>query len=154
MSEELRVPKRHVQVEVLIPGGGARQVTVFLAEFASTHSGPERLSDLLNAHDDFLPVLDVATGGTMFIGRHSIAAARVAPEWEPAEQTEEGDRHELEIVLTDGTQLRGAVAFVPPPGRSRLLDFLNEPQPFLRLAESEKVALIHKRHIARVTPLR
>src|SRR5258708_28711871 len=125
MSEELRVPKRHVQVEVLIAGGGARQVTVLLDEFASTHTGPERLSDLLNAHDDFLPVVDVATGGTMFLGRQSIAAARVAPEWEPADPPEEGDRHELEIVLTDGTQLRGSVAFA---GRTRLLDFLNHAQ--------------------------
>jgi hypothetical protein len=153
MSEELRVPKRNVQVELLIPGGGARHVTVFLAEFAPTHSGPERLSDLLNAGDDFLPALDAATGVTTFIGRHTIAAARVAPEWEPADQPE-GERHELEIVLTDGTAMRGSVSFAPTPGRTRVLDYLNEAQPFLRLAEPERVALIHKRHIARATPLR
>jgi hypothetical protein len=152
MSDELTVPKRRVQVEVLIPGGGARQVIVFLAEFAQTHSGPERLSDLLNAQAEFVPALDVATDTMMFLGRHSIAAARVAHEWELGEQPEEGAQHEVEIALTDGTPLRGSVFFLLPHARSRLLDYLNDAQPFVRLAEPEKIALINKRHIARVTP--
>jgi hypothetical protein len=154
MSEDLKVPKRRVQVEVLIPGGGARQVIVFLAEFAPTHTGPERLSDLLNAEDEFVPALDVATDTMMFLGRHSIAAARVAHEWELGEQIEEGVKHEVEITLTDGTTLRGAVFFVLPHARSRLLDYLNDAQPFVRLAEPSRVALINKRHIARVIPQR
>jgi hypothetical protein len=152
MSDELKVPKRRVQVEVLIPGGGARQVIVFLAEFAPTHTGPERLSDLLNAEDEFVPALDVATDTMMFLGRHSIAAARVAHEWELGEQPEEGVQHDVEITLTDGTPLRGSVFFVPPHAGSRLLDYLNDEQTFVRLAEPEKVALINKRQIARVTP--
>ena len=46
--EDLRVPKRAVLVEVVLPGGDARGVSVFLGEGAETHEGPERLSDLLN----------------------------------------------------------------------------------------------------------
>jgi len=152
MSEELKVPKRRVQVEVLIPGGGARQMIVFLAEFASTHTGPERLSDLLNAEAEFVPALDVGTDTMMFLSRHSIAAARVGHEWELGEQPEEGVQHDVEITLTDGTTLPGSVFFLLPHSASRLLDYLNDAQPFVRLAEPEKVALINKRHIARVTP--
>ena len=151
MSDELRVPKRQVQVEVLVPGSPPQTVTVFLAEFASRHSGPERLSDLLAAHDEFVPALDAATGATLFLGRHSIAAARVAREWELGDELAEGQQHEVEILLADGTRLHGLVSFVLPHERSRLLDYLNDTQPFLRLAERDKVALINKRHIVRVT---
>jgi len=41
-----------------------------------------------------------------------------------------------------------------PPERSRLLDYLNDTQPFVRLAEKEKVALVNKRHIARVAKVK
>ena len=148
MSDELKVPKRRVQVEVLVPGSPPRQVTVFLAEFASKHTGPERLSDLLNDHDQFVPALEGAA--TIFLGRHGIAAARVAHEWELGEEPSEGQRHEVEVLLADGTSLRGVVSFVLPTERSRLLDFLNDAQPFVRLVERDQVALINKRHIVRV----
>ncbi|MGZ6143313.1 MAG: hypothetical protein ACXWLM_08240 [Myxococcales bacterium] len=154
MSDELRVPKRRAQVEVLLPGGAARQVTVFLAEYAPRHSGPERLSDLLNAQDDFVPAVDVATDTMTFLNRHGIAAARVEREWELAGELEGGEQHEVELTLVDGTTLRGTVAFVMPPERARLLDFLNDAQPFVRLAEKEKVALVNKRHIARVAKVK
>jgi hypothetical protein len=151
MSDELRVPKRRVPVEVILPGGAARQVTVFLAEFAPTHSGPERLSDLLNAPDEFFPAVDAATEAMTFLGRHGIAAARVAPEWELGEELAGSGQNDVEIILTDGPHLRGTLRFALPPGRTRLLDHLNDAQAFVRLEETDRVVLINKRHIARVT---
>lgn len=151
MTDELRVPKRRVQAEVLLPGGATRQATFFLSEFAPHHNGPERLSDLLNAQDDFVPAVDAATESMIFINRHIVAAARVAGEWEPGDELPGAEEHELEIVLVDGRVLRGTARFVLPAGRTRLLDFLNDEQPFIRLAEQAMVALINKRHIARVT---
>ncbi len=150
MSDELKVPKRRVQAEVLLPGGGSRQVTFFLSDFAPNHNGPERLSDLLNARDEFVPVVDAVTDSVSFLGRHTIAAARVGREWEISEQLAGAEEHELEITLIDGSALRGKVSFVLPLGRTRLLDFLNDEQPFIELVEREKVALINKRYIARV----
>jgi hypothetical protein len=154
MSDELRVPKQKVAVEVLLPGGAARQVQVFLAEFASTHVGPERLSDLLNGDSEFVPALDQELDTMTFLGRRSIAVARVLPEWEPAEDATLATDHPVEIALADGTTLRGKVSFVLPPERSRLLDYLNDEPPFLRLQEAERVALVNKRHIARVARLK
>jgi len=154
MSDELRVPKRRAQVEVLLPGGAARQVTVFLAEFAGGHAGHERLSDLLNAAGEFVPAVDVATDAMTFINRQSVAAARVAREWEIGDDLAGGEEHEVEIALSDGTSLRGTVHFVLPPERSRLLDFLNDAQPFVRLAQEDKVTLVNKRHIARVSKVK
>ena len=55
--------------------------------------------------------------------------------------------------LGDGTVLTGLVSFVRPPGRSRLVDFLNEAPPFFTLLEPASVALVNKRHVSRVVLL-
>lgn len=155
MSDELKVPKRRAQVEVLVPGGAARQVTMFLAEFASTHSGHERVSDLLNASEgEFLAVVDAASDAVQFLNRQSVAAARVSSEWESDENLAGGEEHQVEIALIDGSELRGTVRYVMPPERSRLNDYLNDAQPFVRLAQDEKVTLVNKRHIARVAKVK
>jgi hypothetical protein len=155
MSDELRVPKRRAQVEVLLPGGAARQVTVFLAEFASGHAGRERVSDLLNAAEgEFVPALDAVTDAITFLNRQSVTAARVSREWEADDELGGGQEHEVEIALTDGTQLRGTVRYVLPPERSRLNDYLNDAQSFVRLAHGDQVTLVNKRHIARVAKVK
>ncbi len=155
MSDELKVPKRRVQVEVLLAGGGARQVTVFLAGFASSHAGRERLSDLLNAAEgEFVPAIDADSDELMFLNRRSVAVAHVLREWESDEELTGGSEHEVEIDLIDGTHLLGTVRYVMPPERSRLNDYLNDAQPFVRLERGDKVTLVNKQHIARVAKLK
>jgi hypothetical protein len=155
MGDELKVPKRRAQVELLLPyGNGSRQVLVFLAEFAGSHAGHERLSDLLNGPNEFLPAVDLATDTMSFVGRAGIAAARVGKDWESSYGLGDAEEHEVEITLSDGTTLRGIVQFELPPDRSRLLDYLNDVQPFVRLDEGEKVVLVNKRHIARVAKVK
>jgi len=153
MSDDLKVPKRPAQVEVLLPGGAVRQVTIFLAEYASAHGGPERVSDLLNGGDDFVPALDLASDAMTFLSRQSIAAARVAPDWDE-EDAPSTSAHEVEVTLTDGTVLRGTMAFVLSDEHSRLLDYLNDSPPFVRLTEPDRLALVNKRHIARVAKVK
>ena len=154
MADELRVPKRRAQVELLLPGGGSRQVEVFLAEFAGSHAGHERLSDLVNGDSEFLPAMDLTTGAMSFVGRAGIAAARVGRDWESSYGLGDAEEHEVEIELSQGTTLRGIIQFELPPSRSRLLDYLNDSQPFVRLDEGEKVVLVNKRHIARVAKVK
>jgi hypothetical protein len=154
MGDELKVPKRRAQVELLLPGGGSRQVLVFLAEFAGSHAGHERLSDLMNGPNEFLPAVDLTTDTMSFVGRAGIAAARVGREWESSYGLGDAEEHEVEITLAGGTTLRGIVQFELPPDRSRLLDYLNDVKPFVRLDEGEKVILVNKRHIARVAKVK
>src|SRR5476649_508911 len=97
MGDELKVPKRRAQVELLLPGDGSRQVLVFLAEFAGSHAGHERLSDLVNGPNEFLPAVDLATDTTIFVGRAGIEAARVGREWESSYGLGDAEEHEVEI---------------------------------------------------------
>jgi hypothetical protein len=152
--DDLRVPKRAVPVEVILPGGSARRVSVFLGEGAAAHRGPERLSDLLNGSAPFIPAQDSESGLMTFLQRASIAVARVTAAEEPADASFTiPTEHEVEITLADGSAVTGLVAYVAPESHERLVDFLNRPEPFFRLLEREGVALIGRAHVARVALL-
>jgi hypothetical protein len=149
--DDLRIPKRAVPVEVGLPGGGIHRVSVFLAEGAAAHPGPERLSDLLNGSAPFFPAREEPGGAMTFLNRASVAVARVAAAEEPADDSYTiPTEHEVEIALADGTLLAGLVAYVAPENHERLVDFLNRPEPFFRLLERDGVALVGRAHVARV----
>jgi hypothetical protein len=61
--------------------------------------------------------------------------------------------HEVEVLLQDGTTLRGLVSYLRPAERSRLVDYLNEPPPFFRMIDAGVLVLVNKRHAVRVTLL-
>jgi hypothetical protein len=151
--DELRVPKRRVSAEVLLPGGAVRPIVLFLAEAAPDHEGPERPLDLLNGGGEFLPALEEATGQMTFLNRSALSAVRVAREVQPEELHVIPTEHEVELLLVDGAVLRGFVSYVRPAAHARLVDLLNEPTPFLRLVEQDVVTLVNKRHVARVALL-
>jgi len=150
--EDLRVPKRRVAAEALLPGGDARRITLFLADTASKHSGPERASDLLNGGDDFVPAFDEESKAMTFLNRAELAAVRLAGR----EAEEDGSdltlptEHQVEVTLRGGGVLRGLVSYLRAPDQSRLVDFLNEPEPFFPLIEEGAFALVNKRHVVRV----
>jgi hypothetical protein len=153
--EDLRVPKRRIPVEVLLPGGRTSSMALFLSEVAADHTGPERPSDLLNGGDDFVPAFDEQGKAMTFLNRAAIAAVRLDPsiDTDLDEDVSIPTEHEVEVLLQDGTTLRGLVSFLRPSDRSRLVDFLNEAPPFFRLYDSATLLLVNKRHAVRVTLL-
>ncbi len=149
--DDLRVPKRPVSVEVLLPGAGARRMALYLAGAAVDHEGPERPRDLLEGGLAFIPALDEESGAMTFLHRRGLLAIRVdraldADEEEVTLPTE----HEVEVLLDDGTLLPGLVSYVRPPDRSRLLDVLGEAPAFLRLLQGDQVTYVNTRHVVRV----
>jgi hypothetical protein len=153
--EELRVPKRRVLAQIVLPGGEAREVAVFLAEAVPGSGAPERLSDLLNGETKFIPAMDAATEAMTFVHSVAIAVARVESRHElrDVDQLTILTEHEVEIRLVDGQRLQGLITYVQPEDRSRLTDYLNEAPSFLRLLQGDRVALVNKRHVAYVESL-
>lgn len=149
--DDLRVPKRRVAAEAVLPSGVSRRISLFLAEAASNHSGPERASDLLNGGGDFIPAFDEEAGSMTFLNRTAVAAFRLPgrePEDDAAELTLPTE-HAVEVTFESGATLRGLISYLRPSDR-RLVDFLNEPPLFFSLLEDHAVALVNKRHVARV----
>jgi hypothetical protein len=150
--DDLRVPKRRVAAEALLPPGPARRLTLFLAEGAAGHAGPERPGDLLNGGDHFVPALDEETGVISFLNRAAVEAIRIPgpPSDRDAEELSLATELEVEVTLRGGASLVGIVSYQRPPDRARLVDVLNEPEPFFRLVEDRAVTFVNKRHVVRI----
>lgn len=152
--DSLRVPKRRLVAEAMLANGSRLNVALYLSGNCPQHSGAERLSDLLANSPRFLPADDLATGRTCFLGRDALYALRVPASAEVggAVETELPVEYEVEVLLSNGERLSGAVSYVLPPESARLLDFLNTPEPFLRLYDGTDVVFVNKHHVALVTP--
>ncbi len=154
--DELRVPKRAVQVDITPPSGGpTRRFEVYLGEFASNHEGGERLSDLLNS-GTFLPAKDLGNQRVAFLNCAGLAVVRVARAVEARDDAEAHTiptEHEVEVTLSGGQVLKGLLTYVLPPERSRLTDFLNACPRFIPLLEEDHLALINRNHVAQIEAL-
>jgi hypothetical protein len=148
--DPLKVPKRRVVIDVAFADGESRRVAVFLSELASAHGGEERVADLFNGQQEFIPAAEVEGGAMTFLARQSIAVVRSdEPLWE-RDEVNLPDEHDVEVVLSGGRSLRGLLSYVLPPERCRVVDYLNEAAPFFALLEDGRTALVNKRHVRRV----
>jgi hypothetical protein len=152
---ELRVPKRQVRVEVALAGGATLQLNLFQAEHAH---GFERPSDLLNRGLSFLPAVGL-DGAAQVLRREAVLrmtvarSAEIAPE-EPADDappSPEVVRLDLEVAFDTGETSRGRLIFEQPASRRRLVDYLNDCPPFFCLRDGDKVHIINKARISRLT---
>ena len=68
-----------------------------------------------------------------------------------------GETREVLVFLAEATPERTGGErlsdYVMPEGRSRLTDYFNQAQPFLRLVQDSQVALVNKLHVAYVETL-
>lgn len=153
--QELRVSKRQVPIEVMLPTGERRKVAVFLSDFASTHTGRERVSELLKANA-FLPAEDPTRGGLVLFHCANLAVVRVAREEEAGEDASADTirtEQRVEVTLSTGHTLSGLLQYVMPPERTRLSDYLNACPAFIPLLEQDQVALINRTFVAQITPV-
>jgi len=154
------VPKRQVTAEVILPGRHPLTVKLFLNEYAEGHDGREKPSDVLNGPMTFLPVTD-HQGGVVFLRRDSVLAVSVAAVEEhqaDVPRLEELDpvgvkSHQVEVMLEEGTTIRGVVTYLMPESQRRLQDFLNTTERFLALREDDTMHLVNKRRIVQVRPV-
>jgi len=168
-AAEYRVPKREISAEAsflgnphklvrLLVGAPRKVVGLFLNERAQSREGAERPSDLLNGPGDFLPAIE-SPRHVVLLQKDAIMVPTVAAEAEfPPEEMLPGETSagsgagvEAEIILQDGTEIRGAVVFAMPEGKNRLLDFLNLPEPFFAVRDGEVARLVNKRCVVRIS---
>jgi hypothetical protein len=149
-STQLKVPKHRAAVEVAVPGR-VLQVELFLSDYAREHLGPERVSDILNGENDFLPAV-AEDERVVLLGRETFLWVRIPLNEHTEEEDEAGQRTDIgvRVLLEDGSGLTGNIRFVPPPGRGRLQDYLNSSGRFLSVVSGDKVFYVNRLRIANV----
>ncbi len=158
MSREYCVPKRQVRARVILTGQPPADVKLFLNECAETHEGHERPIDLLNGSQAFIPAMS-QDGEVVLLHRDNLMVVSLATGDESAnDDMRLGEQDPgnmtvvmVELIMQDGTTVRGEVSYLMPESRRRLQDFLNTAERFLALREGAVMHLVNKRRISRIS---
>ena len=143
-----RVPQRKVEVVVHLRKGDPLPGKLFVPA-----EGPggttARLSDRLADPDDRFLAL-VQDDGSRLISRDWILRVELLSEEDADVEMEPGASDPVSVVcrLADGSMLEGTVSFAMPPGRERLIDYLNsQPHGFVPLRAGKTLSLVHLRQV-------
>jgi hypothetical protein len=149
---EFRIEKRRTEAALTLTTGMTVRGCFFLSESHASHSGPERVADLLNAEDGFFP-FELNGGGpphTVLYNRSQIVVvtlladtieARLDPGYAVA--TERAVR----IVLSSGQTVQGRVRVYCPSGRDRLSDYARQAETFRYIETKGATVIVNSAHI-------
>jgi len=146
------VEKNRFSIKLFFPNGTAREGDIFLSSLAAHHQGRERVIDVLNQTDPFIPV-HFKEESTKIINKKNIVMVTFLSDQEGTEDAVTPDfSSEVVIHLINDTCLEGDFFFSLPAHSRRVTDFLNQsflekPESFLELRKGAEICLINKAYI-------
>lgn len=148
--EIYRIPRREVQVRILLDDGRTLDGTLFTAE-AAAGGRCEDVLHLLNGADvEFLPL--VSGKDSFLLSKAGVIWVQLTgdPAREIGAEMERGRRVPVRLSLAGGVSLVGTFSIQMPPERSRVLDYLNASGRFLPLFGEGIVTLVQRRFVVTV----
>lgn len=148
---DLRVPMVDVSVQILCVDGQAMSGRLFLPTGAATHEGPVRMEEWANGAADFFPFQADGEAAPVILSKAAVLALRVEVAGEDPVLPENGGLPVRRVIVEcGGRRFTGTILIELPGGNQRVLDYMNQPLPFLRLRDGAREHLIQKRYITRV----
>jgi len=153
--EQLQIPTRQIEVDLLLAGSARVVGFLFLTEAPYLSGRPEDVIQVLNDERSFLPfIADHPTSTPMALNKDHIVAVQVEEgpaSGLPSPLGQSGaEGRDRSLLLSDGTRLTGDICLDTPPHASRFLDKLNLAGRFLALRTTSGHAFVHCRHIVHV----
>jgi hypothetical protein len=148
------VQKGRSRATITLSTGDVVRGSFFVAATSSLGSVPERVADILNAEDGFLPFEVESDGGTRSILYNRAGIVTIS-----LSDNEAGDvtgydvatRCDIAVRLVDGRQLFGTVRIYRPEGRDRLSDWARAPERFRYLETDDATVLINLAHVIEIS---
>ena len=155
MSEfHLRKLKKEVTLQV--EGVPEMKGVVFLNQSSSRHEGAERIGELLQAREAYLP-FQKSGGSFLLIPKGAIQKMTVDADFELEITRAYGKSAyktaEVNVILKDGKEEKGKLIIEPREASSRASDELNRERNFIKILTKKALLLIGTRHIAYVEEL-
>lgn len=141
--------KSRVEATLTLSNGSTVRGCFFVSSNSRTHSGPERIEEMLNAETGFFPFEVSESASTVLYNRDHLVLveltgtddARSDPAYDFASEKIVG------LLLSTGEQLHGAVRVYRPQGFDRLSDFARAGETFLYLETLSATYLFNIRHV-------
>ena len=152
---DLRVEKRRAAAELTLAGGRHVQGSFFLAGSSATHTGPERIADLLNGEAGFFPFAIHQTDGrggaeTALYNRAQVVSVKLLESTGEATLDPGYDlatERQVAMLLSNGETISGAVRVYRPEGRDRLSDYARAADVFRYVEAQHATFIVNTMHI-------
>ena len=152
---ELRIPTQSLSVVVTTAEGRSLSGQVFVPAASALHAGPMRPEEWINEPSSFFPFLaEGSAGGPILLNKSQVAVLSLAASSEEDDPLRETIIKRKVVVECATRRLEGMLSIDMPAHHSRVLDYVNRPEPFLVLHEGDREHLIFKRHVTRVIEVR
>jgi len=148
-TQDWKVPVARARISLDLAGGEGREGRVFL-QLATESRRPQSVLDLLNDSTHFLALEE---------GERVVLLHKGIIRWVEAEEDllppDEGvapERQPVRLEFASGLEMRGEALIDAPPGRRRVMDLLNGPEPFFALLVEGRPRIVHKSFIHLIEP--
>jgi hypothetical protein len=150
-ESEFRVEKQRTAATVTLSNGCSVRGSVWVLGSSAGNPRPERVKDLLNAEPGFFPfeIADTDQTETVLYHRDHVVCVTLPTAHEPTDDPgyEVATRRTVEMLLSTGTRLQGAVRVYSPRGRDRLSDFARAREQFRYLELPDSTIIFNSRHV-------
>jgi hypothetical protein len=146
--QEQKIAKNRQQVIFTLADGSELEGEVFLSLYEVRRQGPQRVGELLNGEDVFLPVK--TTAGTVHLNVANIIQASTPAATERHELMMLGKRYNVRVTTLHGKTIEGEIFVDLPQDRSRVSDYLNRPDRFFRVFVPGHIVYIAARFVLEV----
>jgi hypothetical protein len=149
---EFRIEKRRTQAALTLATGMVVRGCFFLADTRASHTGPERVADLLNAETGFFPFEFTSESGlrTALFNRAQLVEVRLLEDVSEA-QLDPGyavaTERAVRILLSVGRTVEGRIRVYRPAGHDRLSDYARAPEIFRYIETAEGTLIVNTAHI-------
>lgn len=146
--DEQRLEMNSCPVNLLLATGDELNGEVFLQLVGAHGVGGQRVGELLNGSDCFLPLRN--DDKVTLVNLRQVVAIRVAANMEADDLTRLGDHHQVEVSTSVGQRFSASIYVNLPNHRGRVKDFLNQHQRFLPFFVDEQMVYLNFRFIVQV----
>lgn len=140
-----RISKETCNVLFCLADGREIWGEVFLNLYGAHHAGPQRVGELLNGDEPFIPIK--TEEGTLLIHLGQLVSAQVPAETELDELMTLGEHYHVTVQTILGKSIAAEVYVTLPEGGRRVKDFVNRSEGFLRFIVGDQVLYVNRHFV-------
>ena len=148
-TSKFKIEKTRATAELVLATGASVRGCFFLWASSHSHSGPDRIGDLLNERTGFFP-FQLDDGQTALYNRAHVVQVCLPPDAvetriEPGYDV--ATRHTVSMLMSTGHRITGTVSVYLPDGHARLSDYARSEQTFRYVETDGHTVIVNSAHV-------